>query len=91
MSTEFCPCLMAMETRMELMEGSTRTRSFSFLEMTTGLRSISGDSRTSISGLLCRSTFCEEKFSTHMAACSVRFTAIRYGFSVADCNWVGQE
>ena len=42
---------------------------------------------TSISGLLCRSTFCEEKFSTHMAACRVRFTAIRYGFSVADCKY----
>ena len=54
--------------------------------MVTGLSSSSGDSLTSISGLLWRSTFCDEKFSRHMAACSVRLTANRYGFNVADCK-----
>jgi hypothetical protein len=32
----------------------------------------------------CRSTFCEEKFSWHMAASRLRFTATRYGFRVED-------
>ncbi len=79
-------CLMAMDTRIELMDGSMRTRSLSLREITTGFKSSSGDSFTSISGLLWRSTFCEEKFSRHMAAWSVRLTANKYGFSVADCK-----
>lgn len=41
---------------------------------------------TSTSGLLCRSTTCEEKFSRHSAACSVARTAFRYGRSVAVCG-----
>lgn len=31
----------------------------------------------SISGLLCRSTTCDEKFSTHIAAVNVERTAVR--------------
>ena len=57
-----------------LMEGSISTFSLSFLDIITGFNKSSGDSLTSISGLLCLSTFWEEKFSTHMAAWRVRFT-----------------
>ena len=39
---------------------------------------------TSTSGLLCLSTTCDEKFSKHIAAVRVFFTAVRYGLSVAD-------
>lgn len=38
---------------------------------------------TSTSGLLCRSTTWEEKFSKHRAACRVARTAFRYGRRVA--------
>ena len=38
---------------------------------------------TSTSGLLCRSTTCDSKFSKHMVAVSVERTADRYGFKVA--------
>lgn len=41
--------------------------------------------RISTSGLLCRSTFCEEKFSKHIAASSVDRTAARYVANVFDC------
>ena len=48
---------MAIDIRIELIDGSIRTFSFSFLEITTGLSSNSGDSLTSTSGLLCLSTY----------------------------------
>jgi len=40
--------------------------------------------RTSTSGLLCRSTTCDEKLSRHIAAVNVWRTAFRYGCNVAD-------
>ena len=40
--------------------------------------------RASTSGLLCRSTTCDEKFSKVRAAVSVLRTALRYGRSVLD-------
>jgi len=36
--------------------------------------------------LLCLSTFCELKFSTHIAASSVCLIAVKYGLNVAACN-----
>jgi len=47
--------------------------------------------RTSTSGLLCRSTFWEEKFSRHMAASSVDRTAARYVARVFDCVVTGRR
>jgi len=76
-------CLTAMLIRTELMDVSMNTRSFSFLEMTTGVRRSSLLDLTSTSGLLCRSTTCEEKLSRHMAAVRVCLTAARYGLRVA--------
>ena len=70
-------CLIEMETLTELMLGSMRTFSLSFLEMMTGFRRTSGDYWISISGLLCLSTFWLEKFSRHMAASRVLLTQSR--------------
>ena len=64
-------CFVAMETRTELMLGSIRTLSLSFLAMVTGLRRSSADSLTSTAGLLCLSTFWLEKLLRHSAASSV--------------------
>ena len=40
----------------------------------------------SISGLLCLSTTCDEKFSSVNAAVNVARTALRYGLKVLDCR-----
>lgn len=76
-------CLTAMLTRTELTLVSIRTRSFSFRDITTGFSSNSLLLRTSTSGLLCRSTTCDEKLVKHIDAVNVCRTAVKYGFSVA--------
>ena len=86
-------CLIAMDMRIELIEGSTRTRSDSLREMMSGLRRTSTDVLwgrsargrerarkaypASISGTLCRSTTSDEKFSSVRAAVKVLLTAFR--------------
>lgn len=75
-------CLILIETLTELMEGSIKILSFSFLQIVTGLRISSGLwlLSTSISGRLCLSTSCEEKSSKQMAAVNDVLTAVKYGF-----------
>lgn len=52
------------------MLGSMRTRSFSFLATTRGVRRTSGEVCASISGTLCRSDVCDAKFVRHRAEVS---------------------
>lgn len=77
-------CLTAMLMRTEFTLLSIKTRSFSLRDMTTGVKISSSLLRTSTSGLLCRSTTCDEKLVRHMAAFNVCRTAVKYGFNVAD-------
>ncbi len=70
-------CLIAMLTRTEFTEPSMSTLSRSFRLTTTGFRSNSFEVCTSTSGLLCRSTTWEGKFSMQRAAVRVARTAFR--------------
>lgn len=70
-------CFTAMLIRTELIELSMRTFSFSLRDITTGVMRSSRLVLTSTSGLLWRSTTCEEKFSKHMAAVRVWRTAVK--------------
>lgn len=79
-------CLILMLTRMLLMLGSMRTRSFSFREIVRWLSNTSGDVCASISGTLCRSDVCEAKFDKHRADVREDRTHCRYGRNDWDCN-----
>lgn len=79
-------CLILIDTLTEFTDPSINTFSFLFREMITGASSNSVLPIVSISGLLCRSTSCDEKFSRHIAACSVDLTAARYVARVFDCK-----
>ena len=68
-------CLIVIETRREFIDGSMKTLSLWLRDTITDSRSTSEELFTSTSGLLWRSIFWELKFSTHMDACRVRFTA----------------
>ena len=68
-------CLIVIETRREFIDGSMKTLSLWLRDTMTDSRSTSEELFTSTSGLLWRSIFWELKFSTHMDACRVRFTA----------------
>jgi hypothetical protein len=70
-------CLIEMLTRTELIDGSMSTFSLSLRATTSGWRSTSGVLLASISGLLCRSTTWDEKFSSVSAAVSDARTALR--------------
>lgn len=59
-------------------------RSFSWQTLSGSFFMNTDTHLTSTSGLLCLSTTCDEKFSTHMEACKVFLTASRYGFRVDD-------
>lgn len=74
-----------MLTRIELMLGSIKTFSFSFLATDKGLRSTSGELAASISGTLCRSDAWDAKLDSASAAVSDDRTHCRYGLS--DCDW----
>ena len=76
-------CLTPMLTRIELIEPSIKTFSFSFRLTIKGVNNNSLLLRTSTSGLLCLSTTWELKLSRHMAAVNVDLPAFRYGFNVA--------
>ena len=89
-------CLILMLMRIELIDGSIRTCSFSFLAICIGFRMISDDVLqirkeqddreyfASTSGMLCRSTTWLEKFSRHSAAVRLALTQFKYGRSVFD-------
>jgi len=66
-----------MERRTELIDGSIRTRSLGDREMMSGFRRTSREVLASTSGLLCRSTTWDEKFSKLSAAVMVDRTAAR--------------
>lgn len=70
-------CLILMDTRTELMLGSINTFSFSFRAIVIGFNNASGVFWYSTSGVLCRSTTCEAKFSKHNAAVNDCRTAVK--------------
>lgn len=63
------------------MLGSTKTFSFSFLDIVRGFRRSSGELCASISGTLCRSAVCEAKSERLSAAVTDDRTHWRYGRS----------
>lgn len=72
-------CLILILMRTELMLGSIRTRSFSFLAIVRGVRSTSGEVWASISGTLWRSAVWEAKLDKVRAAVKLLRTHCRYG------------
>jgi hypothetical protein len=81
-------CLILMLTRMLLMLGSIKTRSFSFLATVSGLRRTSGDVCASISGTLCRSEVWDAKFDKHNADVKDDRTHCKYGRRDWDCVYI---
>lgn len=71
------------------MLGSTKTFSFSFLAIVTGLSSSSGEVVASISGTLCRSDAWEAKLDSDRAAVRDERTHCRYG--LRDCDSLCQH
>lgn len=79
-------CLILMENRTELIDGSIRTCSEALRAMTRGVRRTSGVEPASISGTLWRSATWEAKGSRVRAAVREERTAERYGRRVLDCE-----